>query len=64
MGASPFPTTPTTLGKVSLLARQRGDQQRLDGVHAVLGLVEDDGGAGLEDLVGDLQAIQTTRRTP
>jgi hypothetical protein len=36
-----------------------GDHGRLDGVQAVLGLVEDDRGRGLEDLVGDLEGVET-----
>src|SRR5688572_25102465 len=36
-------------------APQRGDHDRLDGVHAVLGLVEHDRGVGFKDLVGDLE---------
>ena len=34
---------------------QRGDEDRLDRVQAVLGLLEGDVGLGLEHLVGDLQ---------
>ena len=37
-------------------APERGDHDRLDRVHAVLRLVEDDGSVRLEDLVGDLEA--------
>ena len=39
-------------------APERGHEQRLDGVEAVLRLVEDDGGLGLEDVVGDLEGVQ------
>src|SRR5690349_14660094 len=39
-------------------AAQRGDHDRLDRVHPVLGLVEDDGTVGLEHLVGDLQRVE------
>src|SRR3954464_15767590 len=36
-------------------APEGGDHDRLDRVHAVLGLVEDDRRGGLEDLLGDLE---------
>src|SRR3954452_17544139 len=36
---------------------ESGDHDRLDGVQAVLGLVEDDGVLRLEDLVGDLATL-------
>jgi hypothetical protein len=37
----------------------RGDHDRLDGVHAVLGLIKDDRVPGFKDLVGHLHAIQS-----
>ena len=37
-----------------MLLLERGVHDSLDGVHAVLGLVEDLGSGALEDLVGDL----------
>src|SRR6516162_7238117 len=33
-----------------------GDEDRLDGVQAVFGLVEDDAGGGVEDFAGDFEA--------
>src|SRR3990167_4051392 len=37
--------------------RDRRHQNRLDRMHAVLGLIEDDRGARLEDLVGHLHTV-------
>ena len=37
---------------------ERGDQDRLDRVHPVLGLLERDVGFGLEHVVGDLEAVR------
>ena len=42
-------------------SRQRRDHHRLDRVHPVLGLVEDDRALGLEDLVGDLHPVSPKR---
>src|SRR6266566_5287567 len=42
-------------GTRGVLLGKGGDQDGLDGVEAVLGLVEDDAGARLEDLTGDLE---------
>ena len=44
---------------VSPDAAKRGHHDRLDGVKAVLGLVEDDGRRRLEHLVGDLEGGQS-----
>src|SRR4029453_6031303 len=42
-------------------APQRGHDHRLDGVQAVLGLVEHDAGRRLEHLAGDLEAVGHAR---
>ena len=42
----------------SVLVSQRGSEDGLDGVHAVLGLVEDDGARALKDLVRHLQRLK------
>ena len=43
-------------------SREGGDQDGLDRVQSVLGLVEDDAGRRLEDLVGDLEAVRHAGR--
>ena len=40
---------------------QRGHEDRLDGVHPVLGLLEGDVGRALEDILGDLDAVGEVR---
>src|SRR6476659_1794958 len=50
--SSAFPPRAMT---IRTSASQRRDQHGLDGVHPVLGLVEDDGVLGLEHLVGHLE---------
>src|SRR6185312_13080818 len=49
-----LPPSATTM---RISAADGGDEDRLDRVHAVFGLVEDDGGLRFEHLVGDLHAI-------
>ena len=42
---------------------QRGDEDRLDGVHAVLGLLEGEVVLRLEHVVGDLEPVRRCRRS-
>src|SRR5690606_24279565 len=51
---SALPPSATT---TRMSAAQRRDEERLDGVHPVLGLVKGDGGVGFEHLFGDLHAF-------
>src|SRR3954462_1061994 len=51
--SSAFPPSATTM-RTGATSGHRGDEDRLDRVHPVLGLVEDDRRRRLEDLLGDL----------
>src|SRR5208282_278793 len=55
-GCVPSVTVAWFLGQDKFLLAEGGDEDRLDGVQAVLGLVEDDAGPGVEDLAGHFQA--------
>src|SRR5690606_19742589 len=48
---------PPSAATTRISGSQRGDQHRLDRVHAVLRLVEDDGRLRLEDLFRHLHAV-------
>src|ERR671912_445180 len=52
------PRATTTLIAVPRSLAQGGHHHGLDGVHPVLGLIPDERVLGLEDLVGDLHAVQ------
>ena len=56
-GRGPYPWScpHKRLDGATLLPRERRDHQRLDGVQPILGLVEDDRGLRLEDVVGHLE---------
>src|SRR4051794_37551841 len=53
-----LPPSATTTRTTTASRTERGDHDRLDGVQAVLRLVEHDGVLGLEDVVGDLEALE------
>src|SRR5215217_6838889 len=55
---SAFPPSATTTLIVSSSLAERGDHDGLDGVHPILGLVEDDRPLRLEYLLGHLQPVQ------
>src|SRR5690625_1643629 len=50
---------PPSATTTRMSASYGGDENRLDGMHAVLRLVEDDGSIGLEDLFADFHAVDT-----
>ncbi len=61
---APLPGKPTALPKTGVARckiAEGGNQHSLDGVHPVLGLVEDHLGVRLEDVVGDLEGIHAGR---